>query len=83
MKQLADVALERFGGINLIVHNAGVAPMGSMLRCRVDDWENAIDTNVKGVLSSEDVASCVQFIVNTLDHVEIGELTVHPVKQIL
>ncbi len=50
VQQLANAALERFGSIDAIVNNAGVAPMGSMLRCRVDDWENTIDTNIKGVL---------------------------------
>jgi NADP-dependent 3-hydroxy acid dehydrogenase YdfG len=50
VRRLAQTAIEHFGQIDVIINNAGIAPMASMLRCRVDDWENTIDTNIKGVL---------------------------------
>ena len=50
VQQLATATLERFGQIDVIVNNAGILPMASMLRCRVEDWDNMIDTNIKGVL---------------------------------
>ncbi len=186
VQRLADIAMDRFGHIDAIVNNAGVAPLGSMLHCRIEDWENTIDTNIKGVLygieavltkmldsgsgniinitseaarrvlpgagvycgskfavralseglqldlsarskkdgntikvstiapgfvktnladsvtfepakkalelgmqnedsvlSSEDIADCVEFILNAKNHIEVGEVTVRPVQQIL
>lgn len=50
VEKLASCAVEHFGSIDAIINNAGIAPMASMLRCRVHDWDNMIDTNLKGVL---------------------------------
>jgi len=50
VEQLATTAVEKFGSIDAIINNAGIARMASMLRCRVEDWDAIIDTNIKGVL---------------------------------
>ena len=50
VQKLAECAIEHFGQIDALINNAGVAPLSSMLRCRVEDWDNMIDTNIKGVL---------------------------------
>ena len=47
---LVQIAIETFGQVDAMINNAGIAPMASMTRCRVEDWENTIDTNLKGVL---------------------------------
>ncbi len=48
---LASVAMSEFGSLDAIVNNAGILPMASMTRCHLDDWHNAVDVNVKGVLN--------------------------------
>ena len=50
VQQLANTAIERFGRIDAIINNAGILPMASMTRCRVEDWVHTVDTNIKGVL---------------------------------
>src|SRR4051812_34606951 len=40
---------ERFGGIDILVANAGVAIGGSVTDISEDDWDRVIDTNLKGV----------------------------------
>ena len=50
VEHLAQTAIEHFGQIDVMCNNAGILPMASMLRCRVEDWDNMIDTNIKGVL---------------------------------
>ncbi len=48
--KLAQTAIHHFGRIDAMINNAGILPVASMLRCHVDDWENMIDTNLKGAL---------------------------------
>ncbi|GAA2677155.1 MULTISPECIES: SDR family oxidoreductase [Actinosynnema] len=50
VRELVGVALERFGGVDVLVANAGVMPVSPLDELRVDDWEAMVDTNFKGVL---------------------------------
>jgi len=34
-------------------------------------------------MTSEDIADCIQYVLNVPNHVEIGEMIVRPVKQIM
>jgi len=47
---LVGLACERFGRLDVIVNNAGVGLISPMDDLRVDDWEEMIDVNLKGVL---------------------------------
>jgi len=42
--------LQRFGRVDALVNNAGVMPLSKISEGRVSDWDQTIDTNVKGVL---------------------------------
>ncbi len=50
LSQLVTLACDRFGKIDALVNNAGVMPIGPLDDLRVDDWEQMIDVNIKGVL---------------------------------
>ncbi|WP_136066604.1 SDR family oxidoreductase [Modicisalibacter radicis] len=47
---LVDRACERFGGLDVIVSNAGIGPISRFDALRVDDWDAMIDVNLKGTL---------------------------------
>jgi NADP-dependent 3-hydroxy acid dehydrogenase YdfG len=47
---LVAVAVEKFGKLDVLVSNAGIAPISPLDALRVEDWEAMIDVNVKGVL---------------------------------
>jgi NADP-dependent 3-hydroxy acid dehydrogenase YdfG len=50
VSNLVGLATERYGKLDVLVNNAGVAPISLLDELRVDDWEEMIDVNLKGVL---------------------------------
>lgn len=50
VQALVDATAERFGGIDIVVANAGVGAYGPFVELRPDHLDEMIDTNVKGVL---------------------------------
>jgi NADP-dependent 3-hydroxy acid dehydrogenase YdfG len=50
VSNLVGLAIERYGKLDVLVNNAGVAPISLLEELRVDDWEEMIDVNLKGVL---------------------------------
>jgi NADP-dependent 3-hydroxy acid dehydrogenase YdfG len=47
---LIKLACERYGKLDVLVNNAGIAPIAALDELRVQEWEDMIDINVKGVL---------------------------------
>jgi NADP-dependent 3-hydroxy acid dehydrogenase YdfG len=47
---LVALARERFGKLDVLVSNAGIGPISLLDELRVEDWEDMIDVNLKGVL---------------------------------
>ena len=50
LNRLADQAIAHFGRIDVLVNNAGIMPMAAMSKLKVDEWDQMIDVNIKGVL---------------------------------
>ena len=47
---LVKLACERYGKLDVLVNNAGIGPIAPLDDLRVQEWEEMIDINVKGVL---------------------------------
>ena len=47
---LVQQAIAQFGRVDVLINNAGVMPMAPMAKLKVDEWDQMIDVNVKGVL---------------------------------
>ena len=47
---LVKLACERYGKLDVLVNNAGIGPIAPLDDLRVQEWEDMIDINVKGVL---------------------------------
>ncbi len=47
---LVDAAVQAYGRIDVMINNAGLMPQGPLERLRVDEWDQMIDVNIKGVL---------------------------------
>lgn len=50
VKNLVDTAVSTFGQIDVLLNNAGVMPLAPFERVLVEEWEQLIDVNLKGVL---------------------------------
>jgi NADP-dependent 3-hydroxy acid dehydrogenase YdfG len=50
VKALVDHAVKTHGRIDVIINNAGLMPHSLLERGKVDDWNQMIDVNLKGVL---------------------------------
>src|SRR6056297_2500416 len=46
-----DAVLERWDTLDVLVNNAGITRDGLMLRLTEEDWDDVIDTNLKGVFN--------------------------------
>jgi NADP-dependent 3-hydroxy acid dehydrogenase YdfG len=50
VQKLVDEAVNQFGRIDVIINNAGLMPQSSLDRLKIEDWDQMIDVNIKGVL---------------------------------
>ena len=46
----ADFALQKHGRIDVMINNAGVMPLSPLHELKIDEWNQMIDVNIRGVL---------------------------------
>lgn len=49
VQNLMKTALEEFGSIDILVNNAGITRDNLLMRMKEDEWDDVINTNLKGV----------------------------------
>jgi NAD(P)-dependent dehydrogenase (short-subunit alcohol dehydrogenase family) len=49
LERAVDATVERFGGIDVVIANAGIAPVGTVATIDRDDFERTIEINLFGV----------------------------------
>ena len=50
LSNLVKLACERYSKLDVLISNAGIGPISSLDDLRVDEWDDMIDINIKGVL---------------------------------
>jgi len=45
-----DATIKKWGGVDILVNNAGLMPLSFVKNLKVDEWDQMIDVNIKGVL---------------------------------
>ena len=51
VKALVQLAIDTFGKMDVIFNNAGIMPNSAMSEVRIEEWNQMIDVNLKGVLN--------------------------------
>ena len=49
-KSFVDNVLEKWGSVDILVNNAGLMPLSFVKSLKIDEWDQMIDVNIKGVL---------------------------------
>lgn len=50
LEKLVALALATYGKLDVLINNAGIAPISLLDELQVEDWDMMIDVNIKGVL---------------------------------
>ena len=45
-----DTVIKKWGRVDILINNAGLMPLSYFKNCKVKEWEQMIDVNIKGVL---------------------------------
>jgi NADP-dependent 3-hydroxy acid dehydrogenase YdfG len=48
--ELIDTTIKKWGRIDILINNAGIMPLSFVKSLKVDEWEQMVDVNIKGVL---------------------------------
>lgn len=68
LENVVEVACKRFGGIDILVANAGIMPVSLMRNLHVAEWMATVDVNIKGVLASI-AAALPKFLAQKSGHI--------------
>jgi NADP-dependent 3-hydroxy acid dehydrogenase YdfG len=50
VEELAKLAQDTFGSVDVLVNNAGLMPLSKLNKNKQDEWNTMVDVNIKGVL---------------------------------
>lgn len=47
---LIDATVKKWGRVDILINNAGIMPLSFVKSLKIDEWEQMVDVNIKGVL---------------------------------
>lgn len=50
VRNLVEAAVQAYGRVDVMINNAGLMPQSPLDRLKIDEWDQMIDVNIKGVL---------------------------------
>lgn len=81
VKALAQAAVDKYGRIDVLINNAGLMPQSRLDHYKVEEWNQMIDVNIKGVLYG--IAAVLPFMEkqqsgHIINVASVAGHTVHP-----
>ena len=52
LKELVNATIEKYDRLDVLINNAGLMPLSPLDALKVDEWDQMVDVNIKGVLYS-------------------------------
>lgn len=49
-KSFVDATIKKWGGVDILINNAGLMPLSFVKNLKIDEWDQMIDVNIKGVM---------------------------------
>ncbi len=56
IEKMLTAAVDLYGGVDILINNAGIAPMTRSIDMTEEEWDNVIDTNLKSVFLASKLA---------------------------
>ena len=69
VERLAQATLEAFGGVHLVINNAGVSPLGVVWENTAADWQWALGVNLWGVIHGVRVFTPIMLVQGAEGHI--------------
>src|SRR5690606_11768783 len=63
-----DAVVKKWGTVDILVNNAGIMPLSFFKNLKVDEWDQMIDVNIKGVLY------CTAAVINHMGEKKSGHI---------
>ena len=51
LKEMIKEVVSQFGSVDVLVNNAGITKDNLLMRMKEQEWDDVIDTNLKGVFN--------------------------------
>ena len=80
VQQFVADATNTYGGVDVMINNAGVMPLSALAENKVDEWNRMIDVNIRGVLHGISAALPVMRVQGSGHIVNVASIGAHEVE---
>jgi len=79
VKALVEAANNEYGRVDVLINNAGLMPLSFLSAGKIDEWDQMIDVNIKGVLYGIAAALPIMNAQNTGHIINVASIAGHTV----